>query len=466
MVSGLDRFTEFCSELLVLDNGRPFVVEPFQRTMLEPYFRGARETVTLVPKGNAKTTTTAGVGLYELVTVPESEIIIVAASRDQATIMLDSVRGFVRRNPALGRHVKVTQRTVTYPRLGGRLRVLAADVATADGVLPTLACVDELHRHKSAELYTLLRDGLFKRDGKMLTISTAGIRGESPLWDLRERALGLPSARRDGCFVTARTDDGRFVLNEWSLPDDGDAGDLELVKQANPGSWHTAETLRERHDSPSTVLSEWKRFACDLWVERAEVDAVIDIVKWLNLTDATVRPQPPVCIAVDTTMDRSASALALAGFVDSRGETAFVDVVEHGSGIAWAIERVVELAERWENVGVVIDPGGPASSLAPRIAEYGVKVLSTSARDVAQASAMLFDAVEQGTLRHRGEGPLTPSVQGAVRRPLGQSWAFDRRKPLADPSPLFSALLAHWGLRVHGPISSSAVDALDRRSYE
>ena len=49
-----------------------------------------------------------------------------AASRDQATILLDAVRGFVRRNPALIRQFKVTQRTVSYPRLGGRLRVLSS----------------------------------------------------------------------------------------------------------------------------------------------------------------------------------------------------------------------------------------------------------------------------------------------------------------------------------------------------
>jgi phage terminase large subunit-like protein len=52
--------------------------------------------------------------------------------------------------------------------------VLAADVDTADGVIPTLALVDEMHRHKSAGLYGVFRDGLGARDGQMLTISTAG----------------------------------------------------------------------------------------------------------------------------------------------------------------------------------------------------------------------------------------------------------------------------------------------------
>ena len=44
--------------------------------------------------------------------------------------------------------------------------MLAADEATADGVIPTLALVDELHRHRSAGLYGVFRDGLGPRTGR------------------------------------------------------------------------------------------------------------------------------------------------------------------------------------------------------------------------------------------------------------------------------------------------------------
>ena len=294
----------------------------------------------------------------------------------------------------------------------------------------------------------------------MLTISTAGVRGESPLWELREKALALPSARRDGCDVTARSDDGQFALMEWSLDDDMDPSDMRLVKAANPLSIHTEESLRERHDSPSTISSEWRRFACDLWVERSEVEQVIDPVTWLNLTSADVNALPPLVLSVDATMDREASAVGLAGYVDDAGERALVDVAEHGAGLGWAIETVVSLAGRWEVLGVVVDPGGPAGSLIPRLKEYGLQVIETSMREVAQASNGFYDAIAEGTLVHRGSEPLTASVMGAVRRPLSQSWAFDRRKAISDPSPLMAATLAHWGLLAHGPISQAAFDAI------
>jgi len=54
--------------------------------------------------------------------------------------------------------VKTGYREIRYQ--DGRMRVLAADAATGDGVIPTLALVDELHRHRSMDLYGVLADGL------------------------------------------------------------------------------------------------------------------------------------------------------------------------------------------------------------------------------------------------------------------------------------------------------------------
>jgi hypothetical protein len=80
---------------------------------------------------------------------------------------------------------------------GPRVRVLAADATTADGVIPTLALVDELHRHPSGELYGVFMDGLGPRDGRMITISTAGATQDSPLGLLRKKALELEGCLRD-----------------------------------------------------------------------------------------------------------------------------------------------------------------------------------------------------------------------------------------------------------------------------
>ena len=68
---------------------------------------------------------------------------IVAASRDQAGIMLRQVQRYVRRSTTLRERLKVVQRAVRDERTGGRIRVLAADSDTLDGQIPTLAVIDE-----------------------------------------------------------------------------------------------------------------------------------------------------------------------------------------------------------------------------------------------------------------------------------------------------------------------------------
>ncbi|MBA2512778.1 MAG: hypothetical protein H0V26_00385, partial [Solirubrobacterales bacterium] len=170
----LDRFAEFCEQHLRLENGRPLVLEPFQRRILADYFAGTTETLVLVSKKQGKTTLLSALALWHITAQRDAECVIAAAARDQATIMLRQAGGFIRRSDALRKRLRVTQREVVSLIDGGRIRCLASDVDTADGVLPTLALVDELHRHKSPDLYGVLRDGLGPRDGRLITISTAG----------------------------------------------------------------------------------------------------------------------------------------------------------------------------------------------------------------------------------------------------------------------------------------------------
>jgi phage terminase large subunit-like protein len=262
----LELFEQFCC-LLKLDQGGPLMLEPFQRTLLGDYFDGVVETLVILPKKNGKSTLLSALALFHLISTPDAECVIGASSRDQATILYDQAAGFVRRSEQLQERVLVKRgyREMRATRHAGRVRVLAADVDTADGVIPTLALVDELHRHKSADLYGVFRDGLGPRHGQMVTISTAGERETSPLGQMRQAAHQLPGLERDGRHVHARAGDGSFALHEWALDPTDDVDDMATVKLVNPASWQTVEALARRHTSPSMLPWQWARFACGLW---------------------------------------------------------------------------------------------------------------------------------------------------------------------------------------------------------
>jgi len=268
-VAELADFARFVGELRI-ENGSAMVLYDFQRAPLEDYFGDARETVIILPKKNGKSTLIAALVLYHLIITPNAECVVVAASREQAEIILRQSRMFVRNSDALKRFVSVRQRSILSLTDEGRIRVLASDEDTADGTIPTLAIVDELHRHKTSDLYGVLRDGLGARGGRMITISTAGARFDSPLGLIREAAHGWESFEREGAHNRAWNPASRLAFHEWCLMSDDDVQDMDLVKMANPAPWHTPKTLLERWSSDTMTKGQWLRFACGIWTEGEE----------------------------------------------------------------------------------------------------------------------------------------------------------------------------------------------------
>ena len=68
------------------------------------------------------------------------------------------------------------------------------------------------------------------------------------------------------------------------------------------------------------------------------------------------------------------------------------------------------------------------------------------ARETAAACGQFYDAVVAQELTHFDDAPLASALAGAQKRSLGDAWAWARRIPSVDISPLVAATLAKWGL--------------------
>jgi hypothetical protein len=107
------------------------------------------ENWLIVPEGNAKTTSLAGLAVYLLEFRPQASIPWAASSRDQAEIGYRQAEGFVFGRRGCGRsEVPGGLPADQEPADGGRIQVFAADDGP-DGIIPTDAFLDELHRHKN-----------------------------------------------------------------------------------------------------------------------------------------------------------------------------------------------------------------------------------------------------------------------------------------------------------------------------
>lgn len=426
------QFRRFCAELRTED-GVALNLYPEQLELLGPYFDGATETVVIQPKKAGKSTLIAALALYHLLVTPDAECIIVAAARDQAEIILRQATGFIRRSAPLQEQMRVMRREINSQVDGGRIRVLASDEDTADGVLPTLAIVDELHRHRTGDLYGVLRLGLGPRRGRMVTISTAGATIASPLGELRRQAYEMPGFVRDERRKrsSVRSPNGAFAFTEWCLDPSDDPDDMALVKLVNPAPWRDIATLGEEHDSPSMTPWQWLRFACGVWTEGEE--PWIEPVKWDRL-------------AADVVLDPARSTVLAVG-LGRRAESGAIAVLQAESGVVSAevelagltslpkVEsRLRELAATYKVVTVVY-----GSKLFRRSADLleaeGMTMLEhpLTPERMVPASGTLYELVEQGNLRHERDPELRAQVLAGRVKETENGWRFVQDPTLPRP---------------------------------
>ena len=456
----LDAFARFCSSVLTAEDGRPFQLGAFQKTILADYFQGCRETCAILPKKNGKSSLVGASSLWHLLAVPFAEALIVAAARDQAGIILRQVTGFIKRSPLLRERLKIVLREVRNEELDGRLRVLASDVDTVDGQLPTLVAVDELARHRSIELYGILRDGCGPRDGQMIAISAAGDREDSPLGVLRASAYELPGLVREGAHRYVST--GSFAFHEWALDAGQDVDDLELVKTANP--LVSVDDLRERKQSPTMTDWAWRRFACGIWAMGEH--GAVQPHEWHALATVPLDVPEPAqgpYIGVDLGWKWDTTAIVPVwiqggGWVDGRPvtgrnewvlskepATAYVEapvvLTPPRDGTSLAVDDVFaaceQMAERWPGCVFVLDPAAGGEQLAQRLDVEldGCRVATYSQANtpMCRASARLAEAVTGGRLHHPADPTLTAHVLNAGVRQVAASWRLAKQPGSRGP---------------------------------
>lgn len=137
-------------------------------------FRRAYEEV---PRKNGKSTKLAGVGLALLVAdgEPGAEIYSAATKRDQARIIFDEARRMARASPELARKLSIFKHNLSIDATASKFEPLSSDDKTLDGLNPSGALLDELHKHKTRALLDVIDTGMgARRQPLMWIITTAG----------------------------------------------------------------------------------------------------------------------------------------------------------------------------------------------------------------------------------------------------------------------------------------------------
>lgn len=163
-----------------------------------------------------------------------------------------------------------------------------------------------------------------------------------------------------------------------------------------------------------------------------------------------------VAFCVDVSWDRSTTHIAASGWRPD--DLPQVEIIASRTGTDWVVDWFTDPAhpERARRRIIVQSKRAPASSLVEPLKDAGLDVVEW---DGVSGTAELYDrvrsAVGEGTagaqLRHLRQPLLDTAAANASTRPVGDSWAWDRRKSAVDVAPLVAATGALWGLTAHKP---------------
>jgi len=414
------HFRKWAADLR-LDSLKPWIIEPFQQAFLADLFSGVSVAWWVLPEGNAKTTATAGIALYHAEHRAAAGIPVGASSREQAQILYAQAKGFIERSPRLEAIFRCFDgyRIIECKKNGSKIEIKAADPKTADGVIPTLAIVEELHRHKDMSLYRLWRGKIEKQGGQIIAISTAGEPGsEFELTRDSMRQSRDAKITRDGAFTRAISKD--FVLHDWAVPENGDVEDLALVKTANPLKAITIARLRRLRNDPAMTLEHWRRFNCDL-PTRGSLAAISEAEWEAAATEDRIPERTPIWLGMDVSWSDDTTALMpfLARSKTDRllGPATIVRAPRDGKLHPDTIKQaILEIHGRNPIAVVVMDQFRAADIAAWIPSATGARVVARSQLDAMAAIdyEKFMEALRNLWLRHAGDAALSEHAMNAI----------------------------------------------------
>lgn len=250
--------------------GTPLILADFQVWMLVTAFGWVqagpakrprfRRIVAFMPSGSGKSTLSAGIAAYFLcVDKGASTIVTAATSRDQARLVFDWSRRMLQNAPKLLERfgVVVEEHLVKRPATGSVYKPLSREARAAEGKLPRLTIVDEVHVHPDRDLWDNLRKTAAKRpDSVMLAISTAGN-------DTTGIGYEVYGYARD-ILTGEKADDSQFALLLEADPKRADGTDvdpfaMETIAQANPALGVSIDPIEVMNEANEARISYNKR---------------------------------------------------------------------------------------------------------------------------------------------------------------------------------------------------------------
>jgi hypothetical protein len=412
----------------------------------------AKEIGLEVPRQNGKGEIVEGRECLGLFLLGERKLIHSAHEFATASEALDRMDDRIGQNPSLKRRVRTVKRSHgeegVYLKDGRSLRYKTRTKGGGRGFGADLLVLDEAMFLAEAFLGALMPVISARPNPQMWYMG-------SPV-DRLVMDHGIVFSRLRRRALAASGD--RLAYFGWS-PAFESPQEVSAEAAADPAVWAEANPALGIRIDPEHVAQELEamdhrtfcveRLGVGDWPDPDQlVGQALDFDLWMACADAASAIESGPCFAFDVKPDRSWACIAAAG--RRPDGVPHVEVGEHRAGTGWVVDRLKDLVAKHPDAVVRADMGGPAGALGPALEAAGVTILPVSVAEHARACGLLFDAVSDRTFRHPGSPELNQAVRGAVKRPLGDAWAWSRKSSAVDISPLVACTLALFGLVAGG----------------
>ena len=274
------RAVDFFGELVHTKGefaGKKLHPEPWQQFIIAMLYgwrrndnglRRFRRAYIQIARKNGKTFFSSGVGLYDLMSEPGSEVYSAATKHDQAMRCFADAKNSVKYSKTFRKYITSLAHALTFR--DGKMTALSSDSKTLDGLNPSCAIIDEYHAHKTDELLNVIESGMSSRRQPMLfIITTAGHDRNVPCYEEYERVSKILAG------VKGYENETYFCIVYELDPKDDWKNEKNWYK-ANPNLGVSVKTddLRIKAKNAlqkSTDEVEFRTKNLDVWMNAAEV---------------------------------------------------------------------------------------------------------------------------------------------------------------------------------------------------
>ena len=411
--------------------GEALRLRPWQKELVKRIFArdadgGLRARVALVgtPRKSGKSALASTLALYSLIAegIDGGEVVVAAAEKEQARIIFGEAKRMVE-SSELSEMCTLYRDAIYVPSTNSVMKVLSAEAFSKEGLNVSRAIVDEIHAHKTRELFDVLSLSMGNRGkiAQLLAVTTAGQKTDQTGQDSIAYNLYQYGKR----VATGEIDDPTFFMSWWEAEPEADHRLESTWESANPGFNDLVASDDFASAVKRTPEPEFRTKRLNQWV--SSMNAWLPTGKWEGLAgDKQITADTPVIVGFDGSFSGDCTALTYVTIPEG-DESPYVGLLrawekQPEDGDDWRVstqeveDTIIQFCQTHNVKEIVCDPFRWQRSMEAMM-EMGLPVVeypSTSPTRMVQACSKFYTAVTENKVLHDGDPLLARHLTNAV----------------------------------------------------